>query len=60
MLPNSGRVNRYALDNRQAEFVAVVQRALPGSIAAIETTALCLFLCALWGLVLYVALTSGL
>lgn len=60
MLPNSGRVNRYSVDNRQAEFVAIVERALPRSLASIETIALYLSLCALWGLVLYVALTSGL
>ena len=60
MLPNSGRTHHYAVDNRQAEFVAVVERVLPRSFASIETVALCLLLCALWGLVLYVALTSGL
>ncbi len=60
MLPNSGRIDHYAVDNRQAAFAAVVQRVLPRSFASIETTALCLLLCALWGLILYVVLTSGL
>jgi hypothetical protein len=60
MLPHSGRTNQYAVDNRQAEFAAVVQRVLPSSLASIETIALCVLLCALWGLVLYTALISGL
>jgi hypothetical protein len=60
MVPNTGRVKHYAAENRQAEFAAVVQRVLPRSLAPLESVALCLSLCALWGLVLYVALTSGL
>jgi hypothetical protein len=60
MLPHSGRSHHYAVDNRQSEFAAVVQRVLPRTFASIETTALCLLLSALWGLVLYTALSSGL
>jgi hypothetical protein len=60
MLPNSGRVSHYAAENRQAEFVAAVERVLPRSFGSIETAALSLLLCALWGLVLYTVLTSGL
>jgi hypothetical protein len=60
MPPNSGRVTHYAAENRQAEFAAVVQRVLPRSFGSLETAALTLLLCALWGLVLYTVVTSGL
>jgi hypothetical protein len=60
MDPNSTRISRYAAANRQAEFVAVVERVLPRSLAGLETTALYLMLCAFWGLVLFTVVTTGL
>lgn len=60
MVPDSGRVNHYVAENRQAEFVAAVQHVLSGRLASFETLALYLSLGMLWGLVLYVALSSGL
>jgi hypothetical protein len=60
MDPNSSRVSQYATGNRQAELVAIVERVLPRSLAQIETAALYLALCALWGLVFFTVLTNGL
>ena len=60
MFPHSSRVSQFAAENRQAEFVAAVERVLPRSFEPIETTALYLLLCGFWGLVLFTLLTDGL
>jgi hypothetical protein len=60
MHPNSSRVSHYAAGNRQAEFVAVLERVLPRSLPGLETVALYLLLCVFWGLILFAVLTNAL
>lgn len=53
MGPHSSRVNHYTVDNRQAEFVAVVERIVPRALERVETTSLYLLLCVMWGFVFF-------
>ncbi|HEX6509588.1 MAG TPA: hypothetical protein VF221_18320 [Chloroflexota bacterium] len=58
MPPTFGRATHLTVEDRRAELVAVVERALPQLSVRAEDLALYLMVTAFWGLVLYLAMNA--